>query len=156
YSAAAACASSLISSELERGDAKHPFECQRTNRSRVHPRRLEHRQELALLRERDRLVVDAWHIEEDFACARGRDQGGEDRLSRGAVIGDERADFVAAPARPYHAPPTHRDNYPTRPTAPYHSARPRTPPRTETPRAAQKNPPLPPPLPFKRPPPRAA
>src|SRR5262249_15786937 len=92
------------SSELERGDAKHPFEGERTDRSRVHPRRPEHSPKLVLFPHPSRLGVDARHTEKDFARARGLDQGGEDGLGPSAAVGDERADFVAAPTLPDHAP----------------------------------------------------
>ena len=85
-------------------DAEHPLQAQRWDRAGVHAGGLEHGREPQVLRQGDRLAVDARHVEEDLAAARARQQGRQDRFGGGAVVGDQRADLAAVPAWTDHAP----------------------------------------------------
>ena len=49
-------------------------------------------------------AIHGGDVEEDLAAVCAFQQGLHDRLRRRAVVGDERADLAAGPARPDHAP----------------------------------------------------
>src|SRR5262245_41951323 len=92
------------SSQLEGGDAEHALETDGADRSSIHPRGLEDRCKAVVVRERDRLAIDAGDAEKDFARAIRREQRREGGLGRGAVVGHQRADPAAASAWADHAP----------------------------------------------------
>src|SRR5262249_13652822 len=90
------------SSQLEGGDAEHALETDGADRPGIHARGLKHWRKAVVLRERDRIAIDAGNVEKDFARAFSRDQRREG--GRGAVVGHQRADLAAGPARAAHAP----------------------------------------------------
>ena len=90
--------------QLKTGDAEYPLQPQRRNRAGIHAGRLEHRREPKILRQRDRLAVDAGHIQKNLAAAHPGEQGRQHRFGGGAVVGHQRADLETPPARTDHAP----------------------------------------------------
>jgi hypothetical protein len=90
--------------QLEGGDAEDPLQPQRWDRAGVHARRLEHRRKPEILRQCDRVAVDAGNVEEDLAASRVCQQGRQNRLGTGAAVGHQRADLAPLPAWADHAP----------------------------------------------------
>src|SRR5262245_17320485 len=92
------------SAQLEGCDAEHPLEPQRRDRAGIHARGLEYRRKPEILRQRDRIAIDARHVEKDRAIARALEQRRQHGLGRSAVVGDERADLAAGAGRADDAP----------------------------------------------------
>src|SRR5262249_60249333 len=90
--------------QLERGDAEHALEADGADRSSIHPRGLEYGCKAVVVRERDRLAIDAWNVEKDFARACRREQRREHGLGSVTVVGHQRADPAAAPGWADHPP----------------------------------------------------
>ena len=53
----------------------------------MHARSLEHWREPQALRQRDRVAVDAWNVEEDLAAAHAGQQSRQNHFGGGAVVG---------------------------------------------------------------------
>jgi len=60
---------------------------QRRDRAGIHARRFEHRRKPQILRQRDRVVVDAGNVEEYLAAACAGQQSRQNDLGGGAVVG---------------------------------------------------------------------
>src|SRR5882672_10444789 len=71
--------------QFKGGDAEYPLRPQRRDRACVHARRLEHRREPEVSRQRDRVAVDTGNVEEYLAAARAGQQSRQNHLCGGAV-----------------------------------------------------------------------
>src|SRR3981189_1201160 len=90
--------------QLKGGDAESPLQPQRQDRAGIHTRSLEHWHEPEVLRQRDRVAVDARNVEEDLPAADAAHQSRPDPLGGGAIVGHQRADLAALAAWTDHAP----------------------------------------------------
>src|SRR5260370_28371879 len=90
--------------QLKGGDAEYPLQPQRRDRAGIHARRFEYWREPQVLRQGDRVAVDARNVKEGLATARAGQQSRQNYLGRGAVVGHQRADLAALPAWTDHAP----------------------------------------------------
>ena len=90
--------------QLKGGDAEYPLQPQRRDRASIHTRSLKHWHEPQVLRQRDRVAVDARNVEEDLPAADAGQQSRQDHLGGGAVVGHQRADLAALAAWTDHAP----------------------------------------------------
>jgi hypothetical protein len=57
--------------QLKGGDAEYPVQPQRRDRASIHARSLEHRHETEVLRQRDRVAVEAGNVEETSPAPTG-------------------------------------------------------------------------------------
>src|SRR5258708_32574966 len=89
--------------QLKGGDAEYPLQTQPRDRAGIHARSLEHWREPQVLRQGDRVTVDARNVKEDLAAHAGQ-QSRQNHLGGGAVVGHQRADLAALSAWTDHAP----------------------------------------------------
>src|SRR5882672_12594050 len=73
--------------QFKGGDAEYPLRPQRRDRACVHACSLEHRREPQVSRQRDRIAVNAWNVEEDLATAAAGQQSRQNHFGGGAVVG---------------------------------------------------------------------
>src|SRR3984893_9339904 len=90
--------------QLKGGDPEYPLQTQPRDRAGIHARGLEHWREPQVLRQGDRVTVDARNVEEDLAAATAGQQSRQNHLGGGAIVGHQRADLAALPAWTDHAP----------------------------------------------------
>src|SRR5207244_10780916 len=90
--------------QLKGGDAEYPLQPQRWDRAGIHAHRFEYWREPQVLRQGDRVAVDAGNVKEDLAAARAGQQSRQNHLGGGAIVGHQRADLAARPAWPDPAP----------------------------------------------------
>src|SRR5258707_8302405 len=90
--------------QLKGGDAEYPLQPQRQDRAGIHTRSLEHWHEPQVLRQRDRVAVDAGNVEEYLPAADAGQQSRQDHLGGGAVVGHQRADLATLAAWTDDAP----------------------------------------------------
>ena len=89
--------------QLKGGDAEFPLQRQGRDRAGIHARSLEHWHEPPVLRQRDRVAVDAGNVEEYLPAADAGQQSRQDHLDGGAVVGHQRTDLAALAAWTDHA-----------------------------------------------------
>ena len=73
--------------QLKGGDAEYPLQPQRRDRAGIHAHRFEYWREPQVLRQGDRVAVDAGNVKEDLAAARAGQQSRQNHLGGGAVVG---------------------------------------------------------------------
>src|SRR5882672_5407260 len=73
--------------QFKGGDAEYPLQPQRRDRACIHARRLEHWREPQVLRQRNRVAVNAWNVEKDLATAYAGQQSRQNHFGGGAIVG---------------------------------------------------------------------